>query len=385
MSAPSRPPDRPAGFLPVTPLTSSFNLVSLGLLTFGVATSGPVGLSGARLVHLVLLVLATGSWIGWLLARGGLAPTPATTVTLAGMAVCGGLLASSIPLAMVFPAVAAMGGTVARPLREAIWLIGAGAAALTIAQLLGTFSTALELGALAAILGGATTGITRRAGMERASHAATVELTQARADAESARAELLAARNHLARELHDVLAHTLAGLALQIEALEALMAGGPEPAPAVTTQLEQIKRLVHEGLDEARGAVAALREDLPPLDERLEKLAAERRATMTVTGAPRPIAPETALALYRVAQEALTNAMKHAPDAPADVRLDYLDKGLRLTVSNPLPTGLVPSAVAASGGGYGLQGIRERILLIGGRVEAGPSAGGWQVEAEVPA
>jgi signal transduction histidine kinase len=372
--------------MPANPVTGFYNLISLGFLTFGVATSGPVGLSGQALINVVLLVLATASWLAWLAARVGWCRPPTTTVALFGMALFGGLLASSIPLAMVFSAVAAMGATIARPMREVTGIVVAGIGALTVAQLIGTFSATLEVGAAAAILGGATAGITRRAALERANHAAQVELAQARIDAEGARAELLAARNHMARELHDVLAHTLAGLALQIEALEALMMADREPGARVTAQLEQIKRLVHEGLDEARGAVAALREDLPPLDERLEKLGAERHARVEVTGPPRAVTPEIALVLYRVAQEALTNALKHAPGAPVLIVLEYQVKGVRLAISNPAPQSSVPSAVAGSGGGYGLQGIKERILLIGGRVEAGPDGdGGWRVEAEVPA
>jgi len=141
---------------------------------------------------------------------------------------------------------------------------------------------------------------------------------------------------------------------------------------------------VRDGLDEARGAVAALREDLPPLDERLAKLAGERHAGIQVEGLPRELAADVALALYRVAQEALTNAAKHAPGAPVTVQLDYQEKEVNLLVSNPPPPS-PPVAPDNSGGGYGLQGIRERILLVGGRVEAGPAGGGWRVEAAVPA
>ena len=82
-----------------------------------------------------------------------------------------------------------------------------------------------------------------------------------------------------------MLAHTLSALSLQLQALDALMPGGP-PSPQVAAQLEEIKRLVRDGLDEARGAVTALREDLPPLEDRLEKLAAERGTAVALTGSP---------------------------------------------------------------------------------------------------
>ena len=93
------------------------------------------------------------------------------------------------------------------------------------------------------------------------------------------------------------------------------------------------------------------------------------------------------MALYRVAQEALTNVAKHAPGAPTEVDLAFVDGQVRLAVRNG-PGGHPSNGsgkLHRSGAGYGLQGIRERVLLLGGQVEAGPAGDGWQVEAEVPA
>ncbi len=161
-------------------------------------------------------------------------------------------------------------------------------------------------------------------------------------------------------------------------------------------QLDGIRRLVREGLDDARGAVRALREDLPPLEDQLAKLSDARHASLCVEGVPRQLTPDVSLALYRVAQEALTNAAKHAPGAATAVDLAFADGLVRLEVQNG------PGAAAAngsrqtigqtingkladSGAGYGLQGIRERVLLLGGQAEAGPAGSGWRVHAEVPA
>jgi signal transduction histidine kinase len=244
---------------------------------------------------------------------------------------------------------------------------------------------AAVLSGLAAALAGAVMGISRRQSVERAEQAAAVQVSEARAEAERARAELLAGRNHLARELHDILAHTLSALSLQLQALDALIISGPPVSPEVRDQLEQIKRLVKEGLDESRGAVQALREDPLPLEEQLARLASDRRADLRVDGTPRPLRPEVVLTVYRVAQEALTNVVKHAPGAQAEVDLLFEDAQVTLSVTNDDARQPPASPLAESGGGYGLQGIRERVLLIGGSVEAGPTDGGWLVRAQVPA
>jgi signal transduction histidine kinase len=90
------------------------------------------------------------------------------------------------------------------------------------------------------------------------------------------------------------------------------------------------------------------------------------------------------LALYRIAQESLTNAAKHAPGATGTVELAFIPGAIRLTVTNG-PSTDGPSGLATDGGGYGLQGMRERVLLLGGELEAGPTAHGWLVRAKLPA
>ena len=156
-----------------------------------------------------------------------------------------------------------------------------------------------------------------------------------------------------------MLAHTLSALSLQLEALDALISAD-RPAPAeVRSQLDRTKRLVRDGLDEARGAVQALREDAPPLEDQLAKLAGDRHAEIEIAGMPRQLPPDVSLTLYRVAQEALTNTVKHAPGAAVHIRLGFHDERVSLSVANgPGRANGNGSPLADSGSGYGLQGIR---------------------------
>jgi len=114
-------------------------------------------------------------------------------------------------------------------------------------------------------------------------------------------------------------------------------------------------------------------------------LCSNDRASLEVSGSRRALSAEVTVALYRVAQEALTNATKHAPGAKVSVRLDFGDECVTLSVANE-PGSEPPGALSASGAGYGLDGIRERVRLLKGEVLAGPTdEGGWLVEARLPA
>jgi signal transduction histidine kinase len=366
-----------------TPLASVINLASLSLLVWGITTQAHLGLGGRHLVALIALVLAGASWIGWIAGRHLDLPQLALfSAALCGLA--GGALTPFAPLALVFVGVAALWATMAWDFSTAVWIALSGPAAMAVALPLAGHDPAPLGGAAAVIVAGAAMGISRRQSLQATTRAAEIKVTEARAEAERARAELLAGRNHMARELHDVLAHTLSALSLQLEALDAVISAEPEPSAEVREQLEVTKRLVRTGLDEARGAVRALREDAPPLVEQLAGLAGDRHAALDITGSPRRLGPDVSLALYRVAQEALTNVVKHAPGATAEVKVAFEDDVVSISVTNGRShaNGSPPSN---AGGGYGIQGIKERVLLLGGRVEAGPTEEGWRVLAEVPA
>jgi signal transduction histidine kinase len=213
------------------------------------------------------------------------------------------------------------------------------------------------------------------------------ELRESRAaHAESA---ALAERGRVAREMHDVLAHSLSALALQLEGAR-LLARDRGADAEVVAAVERAHHLAAGGLAEARQAIAALRGDELPGPERLAALAeafgdeAGAACEVTVTGAPHELSSEARLALYRTAQEALTNVRRHSAAERVQMRLDYAPGGTTLTVEDHGPG--APVAVGASeGGGYGLTGMRERAELLGGRLSAGPTDDGFRVELWLPA
>jgi signal transduction histidine kinase len=365
------------------PVAVGLNLASLGALAYGISTETHLGLGGGHLAALLLLIASAAGWIGRLVARGRDLPA-LSAVFLTTLGLAGGALSAFAALGVVFVGVAALGATMAWDMPQAAWIALTGPAAMAL-SLAGTGRSAGYLGAgAAAVVAGAAMGFSRRQALHDSARAAEIQVSEARAEAENARAELLAGRNHMAREIHDVLAHTLSALSLQLEALDAVVTAGGD----ARHQLDLIKRLVRDGLDEARGAVRALREDSPSLEEAISGLAQDRGAALVVRGSPRQVGPDVGLALYRVTQEALTNVAKHAPGADADVSLCFCDGSVSVEVvdeyrgSEPSMNG---SALSGTGGGYGIQGIKERILLLGGRVEAGPIERGWRVRAEVPA
>jgi signal transduction histidine kinase len=229
-----------------------------------------------------------------------------------------------------------------------------------------------------------------------------------RAQDAEVRAAALGERQRLAREMHDVLAHSLSGLTLQLEGAR-LLAIEDSATARLTDTIERAHHLARSGLQEARRAIGMLRdEEELPGPERLAALAAEFEAdsgvpcAFTVTGEPHELGSQAKLAMYRVAQEALTNIRKHARPERAEVGLAYEPAGTRLTVEDVgRERAAVPAAPAAvggggsragrpgggrdPGGGYGLTGMRERAELLGGRLTAGPTDCGFRVELWVPA
>jgi signal transduction histidine kinase len=223
--------------------------------------------------------------------------------------------------------------------------------------------------------------------------------------AEQARAQ---ERNRIARELHDVIGHTLTVSLLHVQGARLAVAHDPADAERALAEAERLGR---ECLAEVRTTVGMLREDdtadgrvsgaadgpvsgaasgpgsgsraplpgaggLPALVEQYRSAGAD--VTLTVEGDPGRLPATTGLAVYRIAQEALTNAAKHAPGAPTEVRLTVSAAEVTLTADSQAAPG------ERNGTGLGLVSMRERAESVGGTCEAGPGGRGWLVRATLP-
>ncbi|WP_173128199.1 sensor histidine kinase [Kibdelosporangium persicum] len=208
--------------------------------------------------------------------------------------------------------------------------------------------------------------------------------TKAVAEAQ-ARTAVLGERQRLAREIHDILAHSLSAQVVHLEGARLLLEQGGD-REVILDRVVRAGDLARAGLADSRRAVSALRGDQTPLVEQLELLADQFRSAtgrsceVSVTGDAGRLAPEAWLAVVRTAQEALTNAHKHAPEAEVMMDLRCARDWCELEVRD---TG--GHTVTSTGNGYGLVGMRERAELIGGTLDAGPVPEGFRVRLRVPA
>lgn len=374
--------------------------VGLAAVLGGVTTGQPSpGLTGRHLVLLIGLVVAAAAWLAWL-PPGRVDERVIVAVLATGMV--GGGLASVISpntSALALPAVLAMLAGGALPSLQAAGVTACGVVTLVAGGLSINSSGSSLFGASVAVVGGLIVGLWRRQYRLRAEQAEQLAVQTKRAEGERVRAQVLDERARIAREIHDILAHTLGGLVIQLDAADAVLGDGSDIDKG-RNLVGGARRLAVEGLRETRQCVAALRADPVAVPEALAALAeGDSHVRHQVTGSPRQLSPDVGLAVYRTAQEALTNARKHAaPDAPVDIFLSFEEQAVALRVTNPLPaqpaagdalspatTGGDASSLAGTGGGYGLLGLRERAELLGGTLQAGPSGGSWLVELRVPA
>jgi signal transduction histidine kinase len=292
-----------------------------------------------------------------------------------GSVICAAVQPDSAGYAGVYFVVAIGGIRLGRD--GAILVCGGTVAALVLVQLLHHENPAVIVGTLFSVLPWfLVMRLIRRLGeRNRRSQELVEELRDSRAaHAESA---AQAERGRVARELHDVLAHSLSALALQLEGSR-LLARDRGADPEVIEGLERAHHLAVSGLTEARQAISALRgDDLPALEDLAGTFPG---AQLTITGTPREPSSEARLALYRTAQEALTNVRRHSAADRVELRLDYEEDGTTLTVQDH-----GAAAPIIGGHGYGLTGMRERAELLGGRLNAGPTDDGFRVELWLPA
>jgi signal transduction histidine kinase len=225
----------------------------------------------------------------------------------------------------------------------------------------------------------------------RARHAAELHETAAlAAERREREAEQAVAgeRRRIAREMHDVVAHSISVMVVQAGGARRILASDPERAEQAAARIRAAGTDALAEMDILLGVLEAAPDAAqPPTLDGLEELIARTRAaglpvTLEIEGERRPLSAGAELAVYRVVQEALTNAIKHAGGATTLVRLDWSDDALAVSVADRGDGGPSPQL---AGAGHGLIGMRERLRVYGGEVDSGPRAeGGWEVAARLP-
>jgi signal transduction histidine kinase len=245
-------------------------------------------------------------------------------------------------------------------------------------------------------------GAARRAHSEAAEHSAVREVIAGTLIEHTARGE----RARVSRELHDVVAHHISMIAVQAETARLTTAGMPaagaerllaigDTARAALTEMRRLLGVLRaDTRDDVPGQQGAERQPQPGLQQLNELLDEARDASgsgirLIVRGHTAALDPGVELAAYRIVQEALTNARRHAEGAAVDVELHYAADALRLRVRDngpgPAPDSPVPSVAMPPSGGHGLLGMRERAAAVGGELRTGAAlGGGFVVEATLP-
>jgi signal transduction histidine kinase len=384
---------------------SGYGAISL-VVTLGVI-HGMQGRSPAVIAAAAASFVVAIYAIGWVVIRGAGASSRLVALTVAGLA--GTVLIGLIPASgylVIYMVLIVLGMEL--PLVPALLAGLIVFAAANLSLLLTTRISVTNLitnGVGAAFL--FTVGIFVR----------SMRVSQARAQADQARAEDLLAqlrasqaaqaqaaalteRTRLAREIHDILAHSLAGLVLALDTAELLGKRGqasPDEADSDTVakilgQVTRAQRIAREGLADTRRAVSALRGDELPGPALLDRLVRDTseatgiQAALTVAGEQRALSPEVGLALYRTAQEALINTAKYAGrDGRAELRVTYGTGDVELAIEDARSADAAPPGPAGlTFGGYGLTGMRERAELLGGKLIAGPTEKGFRVLLWLP-
>ena len=376
-------------------LTRLAGLTAVGILTFVTRPSAP----GAAGTQTVCYAVVLAGVVGW--AAAELRPSPPAWLdrwqlpgALALVTTAGGLgaAAGGTGDAMIGLPVTAMISASVLGLQGALTVGALGVLAVEIGAVAFAqgFGTMCGFPLLLAV--GLLVGRNREGYRVQAEQNAALLAQHQALRAEQRRADVLDERARIAREIHDVLAHSLGALGIQIQAARAVLTDQADIDRALAT-LATAQRMASDGLAETRRAVLALRSDTLPLPEELARAAAEHTESHHVdvhcdtSGGLRPVPPDATVALLRTARESLVNAAKHAPGQPVRLSLDYRADGVRLIVRNALgapPADQGPAALRTIDGGYGLTGMRERLRLLRGTLDAGVRGEHWIVVADLP-
>jgi signal transduction histidine kinase len=357
--------------------------IAMVALAVAAVLIGPVGTADAR-VDVLLAVFAVGAtaYLAW-----GAAPAPIAIALLAaaGAALVGvyAIDTTQVPVGLFVLGAAA---PTHRPLGAALAVVAAVTVAHDAVQLLGGHDTwPVAVATAAGVAFFAAIGrLFVREREQRQRIAQLLAEVEAGREAERA-ASIQAERARMARELHDVLAHTLSGLAIQLETAR-LLAADAATAPALRAAVESSHRLSRAGLQEARRAVGALRGEELPGPQLLPQLVDEHRLAsgsavrFEMSGDPVTLSPDAGLALYRAAQEALTNVRKHALGAATEIALTWSPGAVVLVIENALGE---RAAAAGTGAGYGLAGMTERAEQVGAQVRVGSDGDVFRVRWEL--
>lgn len=333
----------------------------------------------------VLVVLSWCGWAGWLLAPRG--SWWVERISLCAMAIGGGLtvgqsVGSSITaLATVFVAV----GLVSEPLWFGLSVAVGTAALMTVSILVDGGHGRSLLGLLVGVVVVGLAGWSRRQARAVAERNRLLVEQNRIIRAERDRAAAMSERGRIARDIHDVLAHTLGGLVLQLDAADALLEAGE-----VDKAAERVKAshgLAVSGLADARRVVGTLRSERFDAAAELRRVVDEHRAAGGQLTERLDISvdlanEQAAVALTRAVQEALTNARKHAVGQPVTLTIRDSDGRIEALISNPIAAHRMP--LGGSGSGAGLLGMRERIEAVGGTLAAGKEDGRWTVRILLP-
>jgi len=380
-------------------MATVIRLAGLAVISWTMVHGDPApGTSGRRLLITLLFAAAVVAWLWWTrwpIRERGLTPD------LYVMAAAGGVLIGASPgsASAAFVFVAAVAAAVRVPFERALIVTAIGALATAVSTIIYDRGALALLAYVLGFVAAALAASNARHSIDRAEQAELLLAQTQRSHEEQLRTARLEGSARIARDIHDVLAHTLAGLTIQLEATSALLESGADRAD-VLQRVKRAHELARDGLTETRRAVGALRADpgpAAPAAAGIQALVSDYRSasnakvTVTIDGNADRLSDEVGQTLVRVVQESLTNVRKHAPGAAVTIELHAGSApggDLELIVANdPAPEGATGhELLSRSGSGYGLQGMRERAAALGGTLEAGLAGnGGWRVRIRIPA